>query len=126
MGPGFAAIGIYLPGRTRPSLMSVAGRVVVFDHAAQAADYLPLLGGGRVTHWADGETVCWSPLDLQGVNRACILREYNPYSLPPGLAIPSETRGKEGRHHVHAAYIFHDCGQMAQETDGTLTNLALR
>jgi hypothetical protein len=123
--PAYAAIGIYQPGQTKPSLMSVKGRIVVFDHPSQAADYLPLLGGGRVTQWVDGENVFWLPLDPRGTNRACILTDYDPHSLPPGMPVPSETRGKEWKGHVHAAYVFHDCGQMVQRADGSWANTAL-
>ncbi len=42
--PSFAAIGIYAPGQSKPSLMSANSRVIVFDHAEQARQYLPLLG----------------------------------------------------------------------------------
>ena len=122
--PSYAAIGIYQPGQTKPSLMSVKGRIVVFDHPSQAADYLPLLGGGRVTQWVDGENAFWLPLDPRGTNRACIITDYDPYGLPPGMPVPSETRGKEWKGHIHAAYVFHDCGQMVQrQTAHTQTRL---
>lgn len=123
--PSYAAIGIYQSGQTKPSLMSVQGKIVVFDHVAQARDYVPLLGGGRVTRWEGGETAYWLPMELTGVNRACILTEYDPYCLPPGLPVSSETHGREWRGHVHAAYVFHDCGQMAQRADGSWANTAL-
>ena len=123
--PAYAAIGIYRPGQAKPSLMSVQGKIVVFDHAGQARDHLPLLGGGRVTRWEGVETAYWLPLDLNGVNRACILTGYDPYNLPPGMPIQSETRSREWRGHVHAAYVFHDCGQMARRRDGSWANLAL-
>ena len=94
--PAYAAIGIYQPGQTKPSLMSVQGKIVVFDHAAQARDYLPLLGGGRVTRWSGAETAYWLPLDPNGVNRACILTGYDPYSLPPGMPVSSESAAGNG------------------------------
>lgn len=106
--------------------MSVEGMVVVFDHAQQAADYMPLLGGGRVTRWQDAETAYWLPLDVNGVNRACILRDYDPYNLPPGLPVQSEAHGREWRQHIHAAYVFHDCGQMERQADGSYQNTMLK
>ena len=123
--PLFAAIGIYRAGSSRPSLMSVGGKIVVFDHAVQARQYAPLLGGGRVTRWQDAETAYWLPLDVNGVNRVCIVTDYDPYSLPPGLPVLSETHGREWRGHVHAAHVFHDCGQMQRQADGSWRNLAL-
>ena len=94
--PAYAAIGIYQSGQTKPSLMSVQGKIVVFDHAAQARDYVPLLGGGRVTRWSGGETAYWLPMEPTGVNRACILTEYDPYCLPPGMPVSSETQAGNG------------------------------
>ena len=123
--PPFAAIGLYAPGQSKPSLMSARGRVIVFDHAEQARQYLPLLGGGRPTRWQDRERAFWLPLRQAGVNRACILTDYDPYALPPGLPVRSETRGREWRDHVHAAHVFHDCGQMRPQPDGSWRNTAL-
>jgi hypothetical protein len=123
--PPHAVIGIYGPGQTRPALMSSNGRVVVFDHAAQARQYLPLLGAGRPTRWSSRDEVYWLPLDPEGINRACVITEYDPYNLPPGLPVRSETRGREWRHHIHMLYVFHDAGQMRQRADGSWANLAL-
>jgi hypothetical protein len=123
--PSFAAIGIYYPGERKLSLMSVQNRVVVFDHAAQIKDYMPLLGGGRVTQWRDAETAYWMPYNPLGINHACIVRNYDPYHLPPGMPILSEAHHREWRYHIHAAYIFHDCGQMVQRADGSYANTML-
>ncbi len=123
--PPFAAIGIYAPGQSKPSLMSARGRVIVFDHAEQARQYLPLLGGGRPTRWQNQDNVCWLPLHIGGVNRACVLTDYDPYALPPGLPVCSETHGREWRGHVHAAHVFHDCGQMQAAADSSWRNTAI-
>lgn len=123
--PAHAVIGIYLAGQTRPTLMSAHGRVVVFDHAMQARQYLPLLGRGRPTRWASPDEAYWLPLAPEGVNRACVITEYDPYNLPPGLPVRSETRGREWRDHIHMMYVFHATGQMQQRQDGSWANLAL-
>ena len=89
MNPGYAVIGIYHAAEDRPSLMSSDGRVIVFDTPQMAVEFLPLLGGGRITQWsADGETACWSPVEPQGVNRASVLTNYDPYDMPPGAPVP--------------------------------------
>ena len=111
MNPGYAVIGIYLTGENRPSLMSAKGRVIVFDTPQMAIEFMPLLGGGRITRWSeDGETAFWSPLDLRGVNRAAVLTGYDPYHLPPGAPTPSESLIRGWRHHVHWAQWWADCG----------------
>lgn len=126
MNPGYAAIGIYAPGADRPALMSANGRVILFDTPAVARSFLPALGGGRRDLWAaDGETVCFAPLDPRGVNRACVLTGYDPYNLPPGLPVRSEVRSREWRGHVHYAAWWRDAGQMVRRPDGTFANLAI-
>ena len=105
--------------------MSVGGKIVVFDHAVQARQYVPLLGGGRVTRWQDADTAYWLPLELNGVNRVCIVTDYDPYSLPPGLPVASETHGREWRGHVHAALCVPRLRTDAAQADGSWHNLAL-
>ena len=127
MAPGYAAVGIYLPGSDRPTLMSANGRVIVFDTPEVARHFLPLLGGGRPGCWdTEEETICFAPIDRDGVNRACILTGYDPYNLPPGLPVRSETRQKEWRRHVHWAHWWTDCGgNLTRRADGTFANTAL-
>ncbi len=98
--PGYAVIGIFKSGNDKPSLMSYEGRVIVFDHPQQARDYLPLLGNGRITQWADCDTVSWMPLDPDGVNRAVIITEYDVYNLPPGHIVRSEVKSMAWVRHM--------------------------
>jgi len=124
--PDYAAVGIYRSGQARPSLLSANGKVIVFDTPQMARHVLPLLGGGRIAAWdADKETVCFTPIDPQGVNRACILTGYDPYHLPAGLPLRSETRLRAWRNHVMWQHVFADCGQMRRRVDGTFANTAL-
>lgn len=110
--PAYAAIGIYLAGKDRPTLMTANGKVILFDTPGVAKDFLPIVGGGRLPSLsADGEEVCFLPIDPDGVNRACVLTGYDPYNLPPGLPIRSETRGLDWRSHIHWAAWWRDPAQ---------------
>lgn len=99
--PPYAAIGIYKPGENHPSLMCFENKVVVFDHAEMAKQALPLLGNGRICCWdTDGETVFFTPIEPDGINRACVLTNYDVYNLPPGLPVLSETKLMAWKHHI--------------------------
>lgn len=137
MRPGYAVIGIFPPGGNAPQIMSVRGKIVVFDTPDIARQWMPRLGNGRVSGWdVGGDTVCFTPLDTRGVNRACVLTDYDPYQAPAGLSIPradgggvyrirSETHGREWKHHIIWSLALTDCGQMALQPDGTWVNTAL-
>jgi hypothetical protein len=126
MNPGYAAVGIYLAGEDRPTLMSANGRVIVFDTPVVARNFLPVLGAGRHDVWdLASERVWFTPIDPRGVNRAVILTDYDPYNLPPGLPIRSEVRHREWRNHVHYSAWWRDIGQMVQRADGTWANTAI-
>ena len=137
MKPAYAVMGIYLPGQTKPQIMSAKGKVILFDTREVAINFAPKLADGRIDFWeADGETVSFAPLDPKGVNRACVLTGYDPFDAPIGLNIQSadgkrvykihsEARGREWKHHVMFSHVFFDCGQMAKQADGTMVNLAL-
>lgn len=100
--PSYAAIGIYPPGDSKPSLLSKHNKVIVFDTPQMAKEFLPILGDGRLEHWSpDGESVSFTPILPNGVNRAVILTDYDVYNLPPGTPVRSESRLLEWRHHIH-------------------------
>lgn len=122
---GYAVVGIYPLGGGKPQLMTSHGKIVLFDTREIAQGVIPLLGAGRRYTWsADGDTITFLEVDPAGVNRAVILTEYDPYDLPPGMPVPSETRLMDWRNHVMWSYVFTDCGQMQQQADGTWLNLA--
>lgn len=124
--PGYAVIGVYAPGSQKPTLMSANQRVIVFDTPQIAKQIMPLLGNGRICHLSkDNETATFSPLDPQGVNRAVVLTGYDPYDLPPGAPVRSETRLQEWKRHVMWSAVFSDTGQMTQRKDGSWANAAV-
>jgi hypothetical protein len=124
---GYAVIGVYHAGESKPSLLSGNGRVIIFDTPQMAIDFLPLLGRGRLTRWSDGgETASWLPLEREGINRASVLTGYDPYNLPPGAPVPSESPIREWRNHVHWMHWYADCGgNLVENSDGTYSNLAI-
>ena len=122
----YCVFGVYPFGSDKASLASVHGRVIVADTQEQARSYAPLFGGDRLTVWDEAEETCWfTPLDPNGLSRVCILTGYDPHHTPPNAPVLSETVGKEWRRHVHATYVFDDCGQMYRRSDGSIANLAL-
>ena len=124
--PGYAALGIYKAGQNKPSLLSVNGRVVVFDTPEMAKNVVPVLGEDRpCTFSADGESAYFLPLDPNGVNRVVVLTDYDPYNLPSGLPMRSETRLTEWKGHVMWHLVFADCGQFEARGDGTYRNTAI-
>jgi hypothetical protein len=125
----YCAVAVYPTGSRSAQILSVGGRVVLFDTLEIARNFLPQLGTGRHTLWSgDGETAFWPELDAQGISRADVVTGYDPYQLPGGMprGIASETRGREWRCHVMWSHVFTDCGgNLARRSDGTLANVAL-
>ena len=122
----FCAVGIYVPGTDRMTLMASSGKIILFDTPALAGDFLPLLGEGRVTRWLPGgETAYWLPTLKGKISRAAVVTNYDPYHLPGGMAIPSEAKGKEWKRHIMWSYVFTDCGQYGTDATGQRVNLAL-
>lgn len=133
--PPFAIICIYPPGQSDPTPITVNGKLVIFDHAEQARNYIYLFGNSRETVFDTLDSVHWTPLKFDQPNRALIVTEYDPYNAPANwdatkhdgtkYRIRSETHGMEWKHHIHAAYVFEECGQVDTDKDGVHTNLAL-
>lgn len=126
--PKYCAVGIYVAGAKEPRLMMASGKVILFDTLAIAQQVLPLIGGGRFSHWSDDrESIGWTPIEAEGVNRCDILTGYDPYRLPAGLPghLRSETAGKEWHSHVMWSHWMTDCGQFAKRADGTMQNTVL-
>ena len=82
--PDYAAVLVVSPVSGQWELMSVKGRVVVFDTAQMAWEWLPTLGQGRISS-SDEKRLSVSFLELSAFlpNRA---RVVTPYAL--GEATP--------------------------------------
>lgn len=79
MIPTYAAIAVFSPRTQRWELMSDRGRVIVFDTAEVAWNWLPLLGGGR-PYVSDVRTLSLCFLEISSVapNRARVVTPYRP------------------------------------------------
>ncbi len=75
--PDYAAIAVFSPFSRRWELMSDRGRVIVFDSAEVAWNWLPLLGGGR-PYVADARsrTICFVELSAIAPNMAYVEAPY--------------------------------------------------
>jgi len=124
----YCALGLYLVGADKPTLMASNKRIVLFDTLAIAQEVLPILGGeGRFASWDAGKETCfWTPIEPSGFNRAAILTAYDPSDLPANMpnGILSEARGREWKYHVMWSHVMTDCGQFVRTTDGMFTNTA--
>ena len=100
--PPYAAIAVYHAADSNASLLCDSEqKVIIFDHAEMAKDFLPILGNGRISTWTtDGEGICFTPIDPEGINRAVVLTPYDIYNLPPGCPVLSETRSIAWKNHV--------------------------
>ncbi len=75
----YAAISVYSPRTHRWELMSSGGRIIVFDTAEMAWNWLPLLGGGRpYVSDARSLSLCFVEISSAAPNRA---RVVSPYRL---------------------------------------------
>jgi hypothetical protein len=102
--------------------MSVNDLVVIFDTPQDARDMLPRLGPGRIARWSDSDTICWLDIDPEGISRAVVLWDYNPYDAPHGR---SEAKYMDWKHHINWLYVFADVGQWEQTSDGRWFNAAI-
>lgn len=110
----YVAVGWYPWGKNTCSLLSVGGKVVLFDTMQIAREFLPILGQGRMSHWSpDGETLVFTPVDPSGMNKVVLVRDYDPYNLPAQMpnGIRSETKSMQWRNHIMFTHAFLDCGQ---------------
>lgn len=98
--PPYAAIAVYHFGEDTPKLLSVKNRVVIFDTAEIARNWIPKLGKGRPTHWLDADVVWWHIEPGEEINRAFICTDYDVYNVPPNHPVPSETRQMDWKHHI--------------------------
>jgi hypothetical protein len=124
----YCAVAWYRWGSTEASILASNQRIILFDTLVIAQQFLPQLGQGRIPTWSkDGESICFTPVEKQGVNRATILTGYDPYNLPANMpdGILSEARGIEWKHHVMWSHVFFDCGQFVKRADGTYANTAI-
>jgi hypothetical protein len=84
MNPDYAAVAVYSPVSRRWELMSNRGRIIVFDTAEVAWNWLPLLGGGRpYTSDARSLSLCFLELSSTAPNRARVVSPYSPGELQP-------------------------------------------
>jgi len=128
----YIALMWYPPMGCAPRLLAADGKVVLFETAVMARQFMPQLGGGRIPTWSnDGETLCFTPIDPKGINRVALVTGYTPHNLPVGAPVKSEVKGKEWKNHVMWFHAFYDTGtkkkpqNIITRADGTITNLAL-
>src|ERR1051326_4352417 len=84
MRPEYAAVSVFSPVTQRWELMSDGGRVIVFDTAEVAWNWLPLLGGGG-PYSADlrALTLCFAEISRMAPNRARVVSPYRPDEKQP-------------------------------------------
>lgn len=82
--PDYAAVAVVSPVSGKWELMSVGRRVVVFDTAQMAWEWLPTLGQGRICH-ADERNLAVTFLEVSRVlpNRAQVISPYVPDETMP-------------------------------------------
>lgn len=80
----YAAVEVLSPRSGNWELMSVGGRVIVFDTAEIAWNWLPLLGGGRL-HSSDAHTrsITFLEISPRAPNRARVVSPYDPGEKTP-------------------------------------------
>jgi hypothetical protein len=84
MAPDYAAVAVFSPLSGRWELMSSGGRVIVFDTAEVAWDWLPLLGGGRrACRDRSNLSVAFPEISMNAPNRARVVDHYNPGEKTP-------------------------------------------
>ena len=84
MQPDYAAVAVFSPLTRRWELMSDGGKVIVFDTAETAWNWLPLLGGGR-PYSSDARSLSLCFLEVSGTapNRAHVVSPYQPDEVQP-------------------------------------------
>ncbi len=84
MSPGYAAVEVVSPISGMWELMSAGGRVIVFDTAQVAFEWLPLLGSGRPCSLdARSLSVCFQVISNVHPNRARVAPNYDPGEKAP-------------------------------------------
>src|SRR2546421_5202166 len=80
----YAAVAVFSPRSGRWELMSDGGRVIVFDTAEVAWNWLPLLGSGR-PYSADARSLslCFLELSSTAPNCARVVMPYDPGEKAP-------------------------------------------
>ena len=80
----YAAVEVLSPRSGKWELMSAGGRVIVFDTAEIAWNWLPLLGGGRL-HSSDARRRSIAFLEISSCvpNRARVVSPYDPGEKAP-------------------------------------------
>jgi hypothetical protein len=114
--PDYAAIALVSPVSGKWELMSVKGRVVVFDTAQMAWEWLPMLGQGRICR-ADERALSVTFLEVSATlpNRARVVCPYAPGEAMPwkhhviwtelGITENREGAGKEGSRESDCVYV---------------------
>jgi hypothetical protein len=104
-----------------------ARKVVVWDNLEHSRGFIRSMSGGRLVDFdITGETANFTPFELGKPNLVKIIKDYDPYNLPEGFAVQSETHGKEWKNHISNWLAFYDCGgNFHTNDDGTVTNLAI-
>ena len=75
----YAAVEVYSPLSHRWELMSDGGRIILFDTAELAWNWLPLLGGGRpYSADARARSICFMELSSFAPNRARVISGFRP------------------------------------------------
>jgi hypothetical protein len=80
----YAAIRVVNPRTGRWELMSSGGRIIVFDTAELAWNWLPLLGSGR-PYISDARSLslCFLEVSASAPNRAAVVSPYAPGEAAP-------------------------------------------
>jgi hypothetical protein len=80
----YAAVAVFSPVSRRWELMSHNGRIIVFDTAEVAWNWLQLLGSGRpYSANARSLSLCFLELSATAPNRARIISPYAPGESQP-------------------------------------------
>jgi len=84
MAAEFAAVAVVNPWTGKWELMSSSGRVIVFDTAEVAWNWLPQLGGGR-PYSSDVRSLSLWFMEVSTTvpNRARVVSPYRPDEKPP-------------------------------------------
>lgn len=80
----YAAVMVFSPITRLWELMSSGGRVIVFDTAELAWNWLPLLGSGRpYSLHRPTLSICFLEISRTAPNRARVVSPYNPNEAAP-------------------------------------------
>jgi len=84
MRPDYAAVMVVSAVTGKWELLSVKGRVVVFDTAQVAWEWLPTLGQGRISLTNEkGLSLCFAEISRTLPNRARVVSPYFPQETQP-------------------------------------------